>query len=1137
MRYNCKFRVSTLVDCRHNFNRLRRFNQDLLFVRTKSRRCSWVKSDRNHVRCITRLHSTREPAPSHKHRALQNTGSLIRSYQRIITGFEIDNYIPVRPLIKPPSPLFSSTVTGDQANSWNERVKEFLARSLASSKSADSQSTAEADPIQFLSGQLLPTEIAETIEVLLHDLLQITATSHAIQKEELPKVVAHNTRTQTNDNEYLNWMSLSSYTSSKRDNTESSQSYVSVEQTPCEEIEIDLAFSLIDRLVTLEQDGESTLVNHTLNWTAHRNCLNPILQLWKQNYSPPSETYSEFQHIPSSVLTPSEVLAKLDMYRQNSSLLVPDVQSYNLILDAVATHNIKNGVNKTNAIPQKGENVVDIDFCNSLWEWMWEESSHDSLIRPDEITLRIMFKANIFTGHALAAQRCEILMDEWVEYHSNQLNGSNKCKEYGIDKKDINDPRGGILQSLIHVWALHDPQIAESYLKELVRRYLSGESYNPPDTIAWNRLISAYAISYNQPEKAHELLEYFWNFYRQAHGLNDTPSSIIAKSTDIGNAVDSASISTKSNSLKLSNLVAISKTEEIPDMTDNLSLPIDSAIWKVHQPNLYTYNILLEGYVRQNNVPMANRIFEIVQNAVSIAPDIATYTSAIKANERDLKKVTNLAQQCLAAYETQVHQDTRSGTEEEEDLIPQPINLDLPFFHAWLNACAKAQNVKEAKRVIKQMKTSKMTPNATSYRMLIKTFLSQNDSQGAIEWLLAYSKLEGMSESAIVSCTVYLLEWYRSHDHNLSSGNIDTTILLQILCENGFLNQEESLQQLLLGISAKQGKAVLGWLRRKQVDSLKMWAIVIRALAQEGRDATDAEDLFRQLLNESSWAEKVDHNDAASALDEEGKKLLIEIYSSLVVAWCKQNKLNRRVKRRLKYWENELSKYGDGELSLNVAAQVALVTLYCKSGDPLSCEQYVNDLHRRFEKGKSDSPPDTIMCNMVLNAWAKSGNGFRAAAFFDNRITEPDTISYNTVINAFAREGMIEKAEEWAYKSIASYIENPVESRRPQQATFTVILAAWRRSKHPNAAERAENILKEMLQLHENSVLRNKPNLKSYQTVLDIWEKSHRLDAAQKAEDLVFSSSDFKANTRLLEKVRYIKSLHVKRSRRMQQTK
>jgi pentatricopeptide repeat protein len=307
-----------------------------------------------------------------------------------------------------------------------------------------------------------------------------------------------------------------------------------------------------------------------------------------------------------------------------------------------------------------------------------------------------------------------------------------------------------------------------------------------------------------------------------------------------------------------------------------------------------------------------------------------------------------------------------------------------------------------------------------------------------------------------------------------------------------------------------------------------MWAIALRALAQDASDAREVEDFFLELQDEPTWAEKFDDN-YASVFNNEEEKLVTEMYSSVIVAWSKQGTINRRVKRRIQYWENELKKYRDGALSLNLAAQVALVTMYSGASDPLSCEEYVNELYRDYEIGKIACPPDTIMCNMVLNAWAKKSNGSRAAAFFEERINEPDAVSYNTVINAFARQGQLDKAEEWACKLIASFTEKSEESLRPQQSTFTVLLAAWRRSKDPSAGERAEKILRQMHQLYDSDILLSKPNSKSYQTVLDTWEKSSRIDAAQKAEELIVSSPDYNKDKKLLKKVKYIKSRHRKR--------
>jgi pentatricopeptide repeat protein len=51
------------------------------------------------------------------------------------------------------------------------------------------------------------------------------------------------------------------------------------------------------------------------------------------------------------------------------------------------------------------------------------------------------------------------------------------------------------------------------------------------------------------------------------------------------------------------------------------------------------------------------------------------------------------------------------------------------------------------------------------------------------------------------------------------------------------------------------------------------------------------------------------------------------------------------------------------------------------------------------------SPPDVVMYNIVLNAWAKAKNAARARQLLESmttikRVPSPNAISYNTTINA-----------------------------------------------------------------------------------------------------------------------------------------
>jgi hypothetical protein len=188
---------------------------------------------------------------------------------------------------------------------------------------------------------------------------------------------------------------------------------------------------------------------------------------------------------------------------------------------------------------------------------MWQESHTDSFVKPDIVTLRTLMKAWISSGNPDAPERCEALVEDWIHY--------------------TGDSRG-IRKSLIHVWALSNPSQAEAYLKDLAQRHLENPEGEPLDTIAWNRVISAYAIQHQQPRKAADLLQDFWEYSSQ---------------------------------------FANNKTH----------------------PDLFSYNSVLEGWARLGNATEANKTFARLQTATSTSPNIISYTSAMKANGADLETV------------------------------------------------------------------------------------------------------------------------------------------------------------------------------------------------------------------------------------------------------------------------------------------------------------------------------------------------------------------------------------------------------------------------------------------------------------------------------------------------------------------
>ena len=279
MRRNIRFRGSTPID---RCNRISEHGLETLRTKTDA----WKSRGSS-----SRYLSTRQALFSNLHRVRQSSNALAVTSR--------GQSPPERETIQ--SVLGSSfSTSADPADSWNERAKQYL----------DSTCETKADSTSI--------EVATTLQTLLDDLLEITAAAVEGQKGEYTNSAAYDVQSQANKHhQYLDWISLSPYASKDNESTELSEPVPNAIDDQV--IDVGLAFALMDRLVVLEQDENSALVHHTVNWTSHTSCLNPILQLWKQNYSPMQNDNQKT--LPDSTYSPSKVLAKLDSYRQKSNLL------------------------------------------------------------------------------------------------------------------------------------------------------------------------------------------------------------------------------------------------------------------------------------------------------------------------------------------------------------------------------------------------------------------------------------------------------------------------------------------------------------------------------------------------------------------------------------------------------------------------------------------------------------------------------------------------------------------------------------------------------------------------------------------------------------------------------------------------
>jgi pentatricopeptide repeat protein len=855
-----------------------------------------------------------------------------------------------------------------------------------------------------------------------------------------------------------------------------------------------LAFALLDRLVQLENipmgDGSyhtshSFMNDHSFSWTVNLNCLNPVLALWRDEYTNSVrrnqsvsrnmiDGQSNHLFLPS-LLTPHDVISKLDRYRKQSNILLPDTISYNIVLDAVAEKKMHSKNSKTSEKNRSadGDGDDDVynaeDFCLRIWRWLLEESKHDPMIRPDVITLKAIFKSYMSSGRPDAPQQCERLVEEWVRWKDagDQHPGWTSAR--------MSTSYTSVMESLVHVWAHYDPENAERYIHEIARRFLSVKDSNiplsecsePPGTVTWNRVISSYAIIHDDPSSAQKVLKDFLDFHWQANQQGDGET-------------------------------------------------LHPYAWKVGRPDLWSYNALLEGYARQKNALEANKLFARLQQVQIISPNIQSYTSVMKANEDDLATVNSLAHQCMEVYK----QQQMNGESDDKKLL----DIDGAFFDVWLIACAKAQSIEQAKKIFSSHLRSipGVQPQTSTFLCLLEVFLSKSDSQGAIEWLLAYAKLENMGEPAIVAWTLRLIHWYKEKN-KIANGetkeNVDLTIMLQILVENQFIKTTTSFERLLMRLSPYESQEFFMFIQqrnRSEANALltpKMYAIVMHSLAETKYGASAVENLF-DIFNEMCTTTHENEQDVDS--------LRINMYTSLIVAWAKQENLDR-----IMYWiDRMVDEYGGEVPPLDIAAQVAVASTLCGAGKVSEAEDFVVSMRKAYEEGTPNAvPPDTALYNAVLKGWLQQENGEYALSFLEREIPRPDAVSYNCVINALCQEGKLDDAEALATRVVELYGSKPSPSLRPDDYTFTPILAGWRRDGHlPGAAKRAERILNVMIDLHRRGVMVRGPCAKSYQVVFDTWEKSNDPHAATHCYQLLQKAPDhIRKSKGLKKKVRWIR--------------
>jgi pentatricopeptide repeat protein len=782
-----------------------------------------------------------------------------------------------------------------------------------------------------------------------------------------------------------------------------------VESASEEPLDAYLAWVLLDKIVSSYQDG--TMLSSSM--------LHSVLQLWRVQLTQRDQPKLLEDPLPS----PQAVLERFDDWRTHGSIagLVVDVHCYNILLAAAGS-------------------LGQYDLCQQVYDWMWEESVTDSLVQPDRVTLRTMFRAvaqrNTHSRSRVdmiqAAQKCEQLVQDYMA-RSNSL----------VDVSTI-------YQSLVHVWARADPTQARLYLQDMANNHLRhrtniqlAHKYPPPRTSDWNQVISALSIQHGLPSQGEEVLHDFQVF-----------------SSKLRQLIASEFETTAEQSLILRN--------------EHTTRQQDLRLIQIPQPDIFSFNSVMEGWALLGDAEQANRIYDSIRSGKnSMRPNIVTFTSAMKANRADLSRVHTLANDCLRISREQVD---------------SYIVVDAAFFHTWLQACVDAAAhsrdgaVLAAETIVMEtMPSAGVSPSKLAFQYLLKCFMIQDDLEGATQWLLKH--LSKMDEATILEWTLTLSQ---KGDIELVSFLDKFTkrtpkTLLQVLIQDGYLVSSNVLEHLLRNLPVDQGMRVLEWLQPEH-RTLKCFAILIRSLSASTTfsasvpidDAKRLEDLW-DLAQEQTKNRMSDEMTNA-----EHSKTVAEIYTSLIVAWSKAQDMER-VRAWWDTWTNDSTLMKDAPPTQ--VAQTAVLSCLAASFQPNQAQQFLNELFTMHQGGQLTEPPDRVMLNLVLKAWLMSANGQKAVKALqmgkEKYGMTPDVISYNTIVQAYVKARQLDHAFQFVRDHVG------VVDSFPDMATIRSILVGWSRHRqdYELASRESHKIWKWMLELHTSGVWeidpRTEPSIKT----------------------------------------------------------
>jgi pentatricopeptide repeat protein len=784
-------------------------------------------------------------------------------------------------------------------------------------------------------------------------------------------------------------------------------------------------------------------------------------------------------HNNSELLHPQQLVKLLDDYQQRVPSIRPDVKTYSMILHVVAKlrqQQHQQQISQHAAAEDSSHHPHDsmIHLSNTLFHRM--NDSNDEQLRPDIVTFNTVLNTLSQSATPMAAQVAEdtlfMLLDQGT---ATPLSSSTTSTLNSLQPDVIT------FNTVMSAWAkAHQPERAEQVFAKMQGQYQTyGATWAKPTVQTYGILISAWG-RVGKPKKAQayfdEMCSRFTNTTTTTNNNANTPDNNVAECPQVE----------QYNALLHAWAVAgfPAHCESLLHRMMNTETTAATTASSTHtvQPNTTSFTIVLDAYAKSTSDP------EAAERAQNLFFQILHYH-----NKHGKRGGIKHKRPETAVYRTMMHVWNRHA------------HHHPPHF-----ACSRAMEVFQA------MPKSSLT--VQDLNVVLNAMAKAGQGSLALKWLTIELPMNGMSPDGVTYGTVLSAiatelrnlnqrsknnHRSQSNHHGKSHEHPTPPPLPKEKHE-----QQQKYQQHLVDQAELLWEDMLVRGIHPNVRTLTALASVYSQ--RTGTDAaTKAHKVLEQILDlvmESKSNSQ--HNLDALVNQVLGAWIQVgDCHQAELVWWRLRNRTNTSLTSET---STSLPYLTTQSLNLVLEGWSRLAR-----EDPQAAER-AEALLRKVQTEAPDDAlvrPDGKSYREVWAAWSHHPQGqAKVEQLWQERISrlhagerqlELNIADYNVMMRAMMKFGNYSRVKE-LFQQLASPLSSQQENVRPNATTFTIMIEA-ECCDHSNIKwlVRAQDLFREMVQLHNNGDESCQPTRQSFGLLIKAWAESKTFDGYIKADELL----------------------------------